>query len=130
MRSLILICGSAVLSVRFVSDLIPGTGRKWRHRKPLTVAPSAETGLVATLTPRIPRSTSVRTPDDGSFDDPLSSETRRGKCGDADQQSELVPGLNRSSGRRVSFWSPSQAMARIQVAQQRLHGIILPLLRT
>ena len=103
MRSLILICGSAVLSVRCVSDLIPGTGQTRRHCDPLTIAPFAATGLVATLTPRIPRSASVRRTNDASFVDAISSATLRVMCGDADRQSDLVSGLNRNSQRRVSI---------------------------
>lgn len=122
MQSLILIYGSAVLSVRCDSDLTPGTGQTRRHRNPRSVAPFAETGLVATLTPRIPCSASVRTTQDASFNDTISLSSRRIMRGVAVRQSDLGNGLNRNGDWRVSIRRPSEAKARFRGAQQRSDG--------
>lgn len=123
MRSLILIYGSAVLSVRCASNLIPGTGRTRRQRDPLTVAPFAGTERVATLTPRIPRSAAMRKIKNANFNDVLSAASLRVMRGGVRWHSQLANGLNRIGEKRVSNRQPSSAMARFRGAQQSSHGI-------
>ncbi len=122
MQSLVLINGSAVLSVRCASDLIPGTGQTGRHRNPLTVAPLAGTGLVATLTPRIPPSAAVRTTNEVSFNEAFSSTSLRVIRREALLQSDLANGLNRNGERRVSIRTPSETKERFRDAPQGSYG--------
>ena len=125
MQSLILIYGSEVLSVRCAADLIPGTGQTRHHRKPLTVAPSAGNGLVATLTPRIPPSAAVHTTNEPSFNDAFFSTSLRVMRREAfrqSEQSDLEYGLNRNGERRVSIRTPPESMERFRGAPQGSYG--------
>ena len=124
MRSLILFFGSAVLSVLCVSDLIPGTGQTRHHCDPLTVAPLAATGLVATLNPRIPRNAAVRTTKYASLSETLSSASLRVMWGEIRRHSDSANGLklNRSGEWRVSIWRPPETTAQFHGAQQGSYG--------